>query len=83
MPENQRGFEEMREALRRRREIIADRAHYQRDPGGHLQALKEISERITEIRSRIPDSVDSQFRHYLDRCSYDKALVWLEENISR
>ncbi|MEO6847236.1 MAG: hypothetical protein ABI443_06970 [Chthoniobacterales bacterium] len=65
-----------------RRAIIADRTHYERDPAGHLESLKEVSLRITQIAATV-STVDPQFRHYLDRCSYDKALAWLEESHTR
>ena len=70
-------LEDLRNALIQRRSIISDRACYERDPVGHLESLKEVSLRITQIASTV-STVDPQFRHYLDRCSYDKALAWLE-----
>ena len=65
-------------ALRDRLAIISDqesRSH----PEKHLARLKTVSERIEELRARLPKPVDPQLAHYLERRSYDKALKFLEE----
>jgi hypothetical protein len=68
------------EALRERLAVIADHAHRDRDAVGHLQRLIEISGRIdTLIEAFQSSELDPQFRHYLDRRSYDKAIAWIEE----
>lgn len=72
-------FPALASALRARLEAIADRDHYSRDPAGHLERLKEASRRIAEIQQQLPPDIDPHLRHYLERCSYDKALAWLEE----
>jgi hypothetical protein len=66
------------EALRERLAIIADREWYARDPAGHLDRLRAVSEQITMLHRQLPPPVDPQLTHYLDRCSYDKALAFLE-----
>ena len=66
-------------ALRERLDVIGDRAFYQRDPAGHLEALKEVSERIEALQKHLPTPVDPQLKHYLERRSYDKALALLEQ----
>ncbi len=65
-------------ALRERIAIISDRAFYQRDPAGHLASLTRVSEQIAEFQGRLPQPIDPQLAHYLQRCSYDKALAFLE-----
>jgi hypothetical protein len=70
-------------ALRRRVEVIADREHYQRDPLGHLERLKQSAAEISSIQSQLPDDVDPQLAHFLQRCSYEKALAFIEEKRSR
>jgi hypothetical protein len=66
-------------ALRERLAVIADHAHRDRDQAGHLQRLIEVSERIDALVSVLPSGdLDPQFRHYLERRSYDKALAWIE-----
>lgn len=65
------------EALQNRRAIIADRAWYERDAGAHLQALIGVSEKIVTLSEALPKPVHPQLKHYLERCSYDKALAFL------
>jgi hypothetical protein len=76
--ENETLETELAGALRARLAVIGDRALRESDPGQHLARLREASERITEIAARLPATTHPQLRHYLDRCSYDKALAWLE-----
>jgi len=71
-------FETLAEALRERRHLIADRAFYERDREGHLAQLADVSGRIVELSSALPVPVDKELVHFLERCSYDKALAWLE-----
>ena len=66
------------EALRERRRIVADRAFYQRDPAAHLAELAAVSERIVQLGAALPPPVPGELAHFLDRCSYDKALAWIE-----
>ena len=65
-------------ALRERLAIIADRDFFQRDPAGHLANLQAASERIETLRAQLAPPVQPQLAHYLQRCSYDKALAFLE-----
>ncbi len=68
------------EALRERLIVIADHRHRERDTAGHLQCLIDVSGRIDTLIAGLPASeLDPQFRHYLERRSYDKALAWIEE----
>ena len=71
-------FQELAVALRERLSVIADRATYARDPQEHLRRLQEASERIVALQEQLPTPVDPMLAHYLQRCSYDKALAWLE-----
>ncbi|HSI14756.1 MAG TPA: hypothetical protein VK961_22070 [Chthoniobacter sp.] len=66
-------------ALRERLAVIADREWYARDPAGHLERLRTVSEQITTLQHQLPPPVDPQLTHFLERCSYDKALAFLEE----
>ncbi len=66
------------EALRERLVVIADHAHRDRDQAGHLQRLIDVSGRIDALIAALPASeLDPQFRHYLEKRSYDKALAWI------
>ena len=69
---------ELAEALRRRIEVIGDRALRESDPAGHLAQLREASERIVALEARLPATTHPQLLHYFQRCSYDKALEWIE-----
>jgi len=67
------------EALRERLVVIADHAHRDRDQEGHLQRLIDASTRIDTLIYALPSGeLDPQFRHYLEKRSYDKALAWIE-----
>jgi len=41
-------------------------------------ALRPALARLAELTQQIPDSADPQFRHYLQRGSFQKAREWLE-----
>lgn len=80
MSESPSPYRELTEALRERVTVVADRDWYRRDPAGHLDRLKAVSERIVAIGAELPAPVDPQLTHFLERCSYDKALALLEGN---
>jgi hypothetical protein len=69
---------ELTTLLRRRVSIIADHAWRDRDAAEHLNALKDVSEKITAWTLAHRTSVDAQLRHYLANASYQKALAHLE-----
>ena len=73
-------FAELADALRERLAVIADRALYERDPAAHLEKLKAVSEKITQLGAALPRPLPGDFGHYLQRASYEKALAWLEAN---
>jgi len=65
-------------ALRERLAVIADREAYARDAVAHMESLKQVSERIAALQAQLPNPVDPQLAHFLQRCSYDKALAFIE-----
>jgi hypothetical protein len=67
-------------ALRERLAVVADREFYARDAAAHLERLRAVSEQITQLQEQLPPPVDPQLAHYLQRCSYDKALAFLEKS---
>ena len=71
-------FEQLASALRERVEVIADREAREKDSAAHLERLKAVSERIVQLQSELPPDIDPQLDHFLKRCSYDKALAFLE-----
>lgn len=65
---------ELQTLLRQRLDIIADHSFRDRDPAAHLEALKDISEKITLYERTHRPSFDAKLRHYLTNFSYQKAL---------
>lgn len=78
MTESRDAYQELTAALKERLALIADREFYQRDPAAHLTRLQTISGTIATAANQLPGPVDPQLTHYLQRCSYDKALALLE-----
>jgi hypothetical protein len=72
---------DLAQALRERLTVIRDEQS-RRDEAKHIARLKAISERIDDLQTRLPKPVDPRLAHYLQRKSYDKALEYLEEEIS-
>ena len=73
-------YDELADALRERLAVIADRDLYARDPAAHLEKLKAVSEKITQLGAALPRPVPGDFAHYLQRASYEKALAWIVAN---
>jgi hypothetical protein len=71
-------YQALASALRERLAVIADRTAYSRDPAAHMESLKQVSERIVTLQGQLPEPVDPQLAHFLERCSYDKALAFIE-----
>lgn len=68
----------LRDALRRRLEIIADTAWRDRDPTSQLQALREISESIFLQHTALAPTLPPRLRHFMESQSYTKALALLD-----
>jgi hypothetical protein len=69
---------ELAAALRERLALIGD-TNSRRDAATHLAKLQAVSEKIAALEKELPPSSDPQLRHFLARCSYDKALAFLEQ----
>jgi len=69
---------ELIDLLRQRVALIADHAWRDRDAASHLQALQEVSGKISAWTAAHRTSVDAQMRHYLANASFQKALAHLE-----
>ena len=65
---------ELQSLLKHRTEVIADHAFRDRDPAGHLDALRDVSERIAAYAGAHQGELDGRLRHYLANSSYQKAL---------
>ncbi|MFN0125356.1 MAG: hypothetical protein ACKV19_01570 [Verrucomicrobiales bacterium] len=68
---------ELEAALCERRRVIADHDWRERDAAGHLTALQAVSEKIDALAARLGGAAPPRLRHFLENCSYDKALEWL------
>ncbi|QTN31283.1 hypothetical protein HZ994_02715 [Akkermansiaceae bacterium] len=67
----------LRDLLNERIQVIADHSFRERDPAGHLDALKDVSEKITAYTETHAGEFDAKLRHYLTNSSYQKALEHL------
>jgi hypothetical protein len=67
----------LRDALRERLAIIRDEQS-RRDETKHIARLRAVSEKIEQLQAAVPQPVDPQLAHYLQRRSYDRALEFLE-----
>jgi len=70
--------DELIKLLRQRISVIADHSWRDRDASSHLEALKEVSEKISQWTLTHRSEVDAQLRHFLANASFDKALAHLE-----
>ncbi|WP_411827291.1 hypothetical protein [Luteolibacter sp. AS25] len=70
---------ELQASLLKRTEIISDRSWYERDPDGHLEALKNVSGEIDSYFSEHRSGCDAQLAHFLKNASYQKALDHLQK----
>jgi hypothetical protein len=77
---------DFKEALRERLAVIRDEQS-RRDEAKHIARLRTISEKIDRLQATLPRPIDPRLAHYLRRKSYDKALEFLDgqitENIAR
>ena len=70
-------YADLADALRERLAVIADRELYARDTAAHLEKLKTVSEKITQLGAALPRPLPGDFAHYLQRASYETALAWI------
>ena len=71
-------LESLADLLRARLDVIADHAWRDRDPSGHLERLREVSEAIMAQHAALRPHLTPRLAHFMDRCSYDKALALIE-----
>ncbi len=69
----------LKNAVQKRLDIVADHAFRDRDPGGHLEALKQAHRELESLVGALPSDCDPRLRHFLERQSYEKALAFLKE----
>lgn len=71
------------EALRDRLNVIADHQLRDQNPETHLTRLKQASERIEQLRTKLPADADPMLAHYLGRSSLSKALEFVQDHYLR
>ncbi|MEM9479018.1 MAG: hypothetical protein AAGA58_05070 [Verrucomicrobiota bacterium] len=71
-------FENLAALLRERIAVIADHAFRDRDPDAHLEKLKTVSEAIMAEQAELAGKIPFRLGHFLENCSYDKALAFIE-----
>lgn len=69
---------ELATLLERRLEVIGDHAWRDRDQPGHLAELKRVALEIEARKKEVPRGFDADLTHYLERCSFDKALARIQ-----
>ena len=72
---------DLAQALRERLAVIRDEQS-RRDEAKHIARLRTVSEKIDRLQAALPLPVDPRLAHYLQRKSYDKALEFLEGQIT-
>ena len=72
-------LEKLAGLLRKRLEVIGDHVMRENDPDRQLRLLQEVSEDITALQQQLEGRIRPRLAHFLENCSYDKALAWIEE----
>ncbi len=67
------------EMLERRLAVIADADLRERDPDAQLAQLQEVSESIMAFHDDHRGQISIRLNHFLESCSYDKALAWCRD----
>ncbi len=67
--------------LRHRLRVIADTERRDRDPKGHLEGLREVSEQIMAWHQARRGGLPPRLEHFLTSCSYEKALALIENEL--
>ena len=69
--------------LRRRLEVIGDRALRESDPDRQLALLRDVSEAITAFHDQNQSSLPPRLRHFLENASLEKGREWIEAELAR
>lgn len=65
--------------LERRLEIIGDADLRENDPDRQLKQLQEVSEAIMAFHQENREHIPVRLNHFLENCSFEKALHWAKE----
>lgn len=72
-------LQQLIEMLERRLAVIADTDLRENDPESQLTQLQEVSEAIMAFHEDHRGTIPIRLNHFLENCSFDKALLWCEE----
>lgn len=72
-------LQQLIEMLERRLAVIANADLRENDPESQLAQLQEVSEAIMAFHEDHRDSIPIRLNHFLENCSFDKALLWCED----
>ena len=67
--------------LEKRLAVIADHELRGRDPDEQLRQLQEVSTMIEEMNTNLQGKIKPRLAHFLESCSYQKALDWIEAEL--
>jgi hypothetical protein len=67
-------YAELASVLQERLEVISDQDLRTRTPEIQLQKLSALSQRIDQLKQRLPADADPMLKHFLERMSLSKAL---------
>jgi len=70
-------YRSLADALQKRLAIIQDANLRETNPSLQLEQLKAVSEEISRVQEALPHDCDPHLKHYLQNCSFDKALAFL------
>lgn len=71
-------YQELADSLQQRLDVIADQHLREKDPDEQLRQLQEVSETIVRLHQELAPELKPRLAHFLESCSYDKALAWLK-----
>lgn len=69
--------------LEERLRVIGDAPLRERDPAGQLARLQEVSEAIVTFHTDHRAKIQPRLNHFLENCSYAKALEWAAEALDK
>jgi hypothetical protein len=75
-------LQDLASLLRNRIEVIGDKALRESDPDAQLEKLKNVSEAIFSKHETLKGQIHPRLEHFLSGCSYEKALVFIENELN-
>ena len=73
-------YQQLQQLLERRIAVISNHSLRDSNPDEQLKQLQEVSEAINQLHQNIASDAPPRLKHFLENCSYDKALDWLKNN---